>query len=150
MSIMTRRVEIAQATLDAFRHRPFEWGPSDCCRLAAHAIKGAGYNPGLARGGSYTTEFGARRALKRAKLTGLDHWLDDLGFPRIPAAAALPGDIVGFRHPAQNGWTALSVALGNGRLLGFCPETNLCHVLQPDYLTADLDANGWRVEPCLP
>ena len=100
------------------------------------------------RGGNYTTEFGAKRALKRAKLTGLDHWLDDIGLERIPASAALPADIVGLRHPDQNGWAALTVALGNGRLLGFAIDDGLCHVLAPDFLTPDLDVQGWRVEPC--
>ncbi len=142
---MVLRVEIAQQALEHFHGKPLEWGRTDCARLAAYVLKPLGYKPGLSRFGDYKTELGARRAVRRQGMTDTPDWLDTIhGLVRIPPAAALPADIVGM--PGAGGWTSLTVALGNGRLLGFHPDAGVgsCTVVEP--LAAPIAC--WRAAPC--
>jgi len=117
-SALVARVEIAQAALDQFRGKPFAWGSNDCAKLAAFVIRKAGYKPNLARFGEYRTDRAAARALKAHGMkTALD-WVDGIkGLRRITPASTLPGDLIAF--PGEGGWDALTVVLGNGRVLGF-------------------------------
>lgn len=137
MTVLHRRVEAAQAALDAYLNRELQWGEADCARLAAHTLRHLGVATPLAKFGRYTTAAGAMRALKRRGFADLAEVMDSLGRVRIPPAAALPADIVAL--PAEDGFVALTVALGNGRLLGFYsrPDGVRCSVLQPEsFLTA--------------
>ena len=124
MSVYLRRVAAAQATLDRYYGQPFTWGLTDCARLAAHSLRELGVSAPLSRFGRYSTASGAMRALRRRGFTDLGDVLDDMGLLRIPPAAALPGDIVGLDGDATP-LTALTVALGNGRVLGFHPEAGM-------------------------
>lgn len=136
---MIARRDAAQAAVDRFDGQPFAWGKNDCVRLAAFTLRKLGHKPNLARAGTYSSLLGAKRALVRTGFATLEEALDALGLPRIPPAAAVVGDIVGL--PGLDDWTALTVALGNGRVLGFM--SGRCGVLAPiTPLTA------WRVEPC--
>lgn len=140
---MIARVGAAQATLDAFQGRAFAWGEADCARLAAFALRRLGYKPNLSRFGPYRSELGARRALKREGFAGTEDWLDSIaGLDRVPAAFALPGDVVGL--PGEGGWTALTVAMGNGRLLGFHRAAQGCAVVQPNVEPIAC----WGAPPC--
>lgn len=153
---MTQRVAAAQAAFDAYHDKTFIWGKRDCVRLAAYALKRLGYQPGLARGGGYTNELGAVRALKRAGFDSVEAWMADvvgeLELVGIPPAAALPGDIVGFHMP-QFALTGLTIAMSNGRLLGF-DDDKICRVaapkLDPEYLKSNgVTAMAWRCDPRL-
>jgi hypothetical protein len=148
---LTRRVIATQATVDAFRRTAFAWGRNDCARLAAHVLKGLGHKPRLTRFGPYRSPITARKALQRHGFQTLADVLDDLGLPRIPPAAALPGDILGFGHPDQPLLVGLAVAVGNGRLLGFMDngdgEGQLCHVFAPTFGAAGVDYYAWRADP---
>ena len=140
---MLKRVAVAQACVAKFDGQAFAWGECDCARLAAFALQGLGYKPSYARFGRYRSALGARRALRREGFADTTDWIDSIhGLARIAPAAALPGDIVGL--PGEEGWTALTVALGNGRLLGFHLEAAGCAVVQP--LSAPTHA--WRAAPC--
>ncbi len=141
---MIARVAAAQGAVDAFVGRSLEWGRCDCARLAAHVLRELGYKPSLSRFGAYKSEFTARRALKRHGMDDTPDWLDTVpGLSRISPAGALPGDIVGM--PGDGGWTSLTIALGNGRLLGFHPDAGgSCAVVAP--LVAPVAA--WSVVPC--
>lgn len=140
---MVKRVAVAQACVEAFDAKPFAWGECDCARLAAFALKRLGYKPSLSRFGRYRSALAARRALRREGFSDTTDWMDSIhGLGRISPAAALPGDIVGL--PGEEGWTALTVALGNGRLLGFLEAAGGCAVVQP----AVSPLAAWRAEPC--
>lgn len=138
------RVAAAQSTLDRFLDKPFVWGKADCVRMIAHNLRALGYKPNLTRGGPYSSEPGARRALKNAGFARLEGALDGIGLPRLTPAAALPGDIVALTSGED--WPALGVALGNGRVLAFNAHTGLAGVCEPD--AADVIA-AWRADPCL-
>jgi hypothetical protein len=145
---LVRRVEIAQAALDRFQGEPFVWGKNDCARLAAFVLTRAGYKPKLARFGSYSSARSARRALKSQGMTSMSDALDSIeGLLREPPLGALPGDLIAF--PAgEEGWDALTVALGNGRVLGFHPDVPgaACSVLA---IGLEHALAAWSVSPCL-
>ncbi|SFS42172.1 DUF6950 family protein [Brevundimonas viscosa] len=130
MSPMIRRVEAVQATIDRFRDKPLKLGTDDCVRMAAFALRKQGVRASLLKAGSYSSEAGARRVMKRLGYETLAEAVDALGLPRIAPAMALPGDILTL--PAADGSDlALAVAVGNGRVLGFWEAAGVCTVFQP-------------------
>lgn len=139
-SEMIMRVEVTQATLDRFIGRPFVWGSADCGQLAAFHLKGMGHRLVLTKWGSYRSALGAAKAMKRAGYADLSAVLDGMGLDRIPPAAVLPGDVLALPHEESAVFEALTVALGNGRVLGFYGEG--AAVLQPLMFET-----AWRV-PC--
>ncbi|HEY0011552.1 MAG TPA: hypothetical protein VGB79_01720 [Allosphingosinicella sp.] len=114
------RVAAAQSTIDRFLFTPFEWGKADCAHLVGHLLIELGLDDPNAKARNYSTELGARRAMRHLGYADMTDAIDALGFERIPPAAALPGDIVGYPG-GEDGkeWTALGVALGQDRILGF-------------------------------
>lgn len=145
--VMTRRVAAAQATLDAWKDRTFKWGEADCCRLVAYCLRELGYNPGLSRFGRYSTPAGAARAIRRRGFADTVDVIDGFGFVRIPPAAAVAADILGFRHPEMGELAGLGIALGNGRMLAFLAD-QICHVTSPNLQIDDVEYFGWKVPPC--
>lgn len=141
---MIARVAAAEAVLARFNGAPLVWGHTDCARLAAASLRALGHRVSLGRFGRYSSAAGALRALKRQGFDGLDAAIDAQLLPRIPPAAALPGDLVALPSD-EPGWPALTVALGNGRVLGFREKDGalVCGVLQPNQWLC-----AWRVEPC--
>jgi len=135
---MIRRVAAAQATLDRFKDQPHRFGKCDCIRLTAFHLRKLGYKPPLSKGGSYASYRGAKAALKRAGYASVAEAVDALGLERIPPAAAMVGDIL--QLPAVDELGALTVALGNGRVLGFHEDAIGAVVLQPLEFVA-----AWRV-----
>lgn len=147
---LDRRVAAAQATLDAFRDQPFKWGERDCFRMAAHCLRGLGHNVRLVRFGRYSTAGGAWRALQRNGYSDVVDVLDEMMFPRIPPAAAVAGDILGFRHPAQGLITGLAVHIGNHRVLAFLEDDpeHRCWVVEPNLAAEGVEYFAWRCDPC--
>ena len=127
--LMLTRSAAAQATVDRFHGQAFAWGRFDCARMVAFHLRQLGLKPGLSKGGSYATALSARRALVRAGHDSLEAALDALGLSRIAPAAALVGDVVAL--PGDDAMTSLTVALGNGRVLGWHQDSPGCAVLQP-------------------
>lgn len=140
------RRDAAQSVIDAFRGQAFAWGKADCVRLAAAVLRALGHNPRLAKAGAYSTEGGARAALARTGFAGLAEAIDALGLERIAPAAALPGDIIALASDSD-GWPALTVAIGNGRVLGFHGDPPVCHVLHPHLDQVGAGVAAWRVDP---
>jgi hypothetical protein len=136
---MVRRVAITQATLDRFKGRPFAWGSADCGQMVAYHLKAMGHRLLLSKWGRYRSAIGAAKAMKRAGFADLSAVLESLGLERIPAAAAIAGDVV--RLPQEEGaaFEALTIALGNGRVLGFYGDEGAT-VLQPVMFET-----AWRV-----
>ncbi|MBB3910831.1 DUF6950 family protein [Sphingomonas desiccabilis] len=139
MSAPLRRQQAAQAAVDRFKGQPLAYGKNDCVRLAAFVLRKMGHRPQLARAGTYSNALGAARALQRAGFEDLAAAVDALGLPRIAPAAAWVADLVLLPADGPFGG-ALSVAVGNGRVLGYHEDVEGADILQPvKYLAA------WRV-----
>ena len=118
---LVRRMRATEAALERFAGKPFVWGERDCLRMVAFALREMGHSPPLREAGRYATLLGAHRALKRTGYATLDAWVDAWGLRRIPAALALPADILALPSeiPAM---PALAVVLSHGRVLAYAPE----------------------------
>jgi hypothetical protein len=137
-------VEIAQAALNAYIGKPFEWGKYDCARLGAFVLREAGFSPGLAKFGEYHSDITARKALQRAKVGSLVEAVDLTGLARTTPAACLPADLIAF--PGEAGWQGLAVVLGNGRVLGFTESVpdGACSIIAA---RLELAVAAWSVPP---
>lgn len=134
-----RREEAAQATVNEFLDKPFEWGVRDCLHLAAFAVQQRGYPNPLREVRTYKTEGGAYRALKKAGFNRLEDAIDAQGFARVEPKYARPGDLVAIQSDDAMGH-ALGVALSGNRFLAFTKE--FCGFLKG----YDHVLFGWRVE----
>jgi hypothetical protein len=138
MSELVRRRDATQATVDAWKGKPFRLGYADCVRLTASHLRRMGKKVRLPAQGSYRTFRSAQKALKERGYDDLPSALDGMGFERIAPAAALPGDIIAI--PSDQPIGCLMVAVGNGRALGFLEDVEGAEILQPvEYVGA------WRV-----
>lgn len=139
---LQRRVAAAQGTLDFFRDKPMRLGSAaDCVRMTAHHLRRMGRSITLPPVGAYRTPKSAKQALVDRGFADLLEAMDSLRFPRIPAAAAIVGDVLALPGEADFGG-ALTVSLGNGRVIGFHEDVKGAVVLQPlDYICA------WRIDP---
>ena len=132
---MVRRIDCTTQIVAQYINTSFAWGRHDCVRMAVAHIRRMGHRASLLKGGTYTSEFGAIKALKRAGFDTLEAALD-ARFDRIAPAAALPGDLIGLASSGD--WPALTVAVGNGRVLGFME--GVCGIMQPNAYKL-----AWRV-----
>lgn len=135
-----RRTRAAQNTLDVWSKRKMKLGTSDCVRMIAAHLRSMGHKVRLPASGSYGTYAGALKALKAAGHASVADALDAMGFERIAPAAAIVGDIV--MLPADHPLGAFTVALGNGRVVGFHEEAVTAATLQPVVY-----ASAWRIHP---
>ena len=136
---MIRRAAAAQACIDRFNGKPYEAGKRDCIKLAGHSMHRLGRRVGLTKGLRYSSEAGGLRAMRKLGFKDLAEAVDAAGLERIAPAAALPGDIIALAAEGESAFgCALTVAVGNGRVLGF--QNGVGVVMQPlAYLAA------WRV-----
>lgn len=114
---LSARLKATQATVDAFQGQAFAWGACDCVTLAACHLLHLGRPVDLSPAGAYRSLPGAIKALRRVGFDGLEAAVDGQGLTRIAPAFARPGDLVAM--PGERRMPALTVALPNGRLLGF-------------------------------
>ena len=114
---LIRRRDAAQATLDAWSKRPWRMGSADCVRMTAAHLRLLGHEVRLPPEGSYRSAKSALAALADRGFVSLGDALDGHGLERISPAAAIVGDIV--LMPAEHELGALTVALGNGRVVGW-------------------------------
>jgi hypothetical protein len=143
---MVRRVAIAQAALGKFQGVPFKWGDADCARLAVFVAKAAGHKVTLSRFGDYASERTARRALDKQGFKSMVEAIDSFGLlKRIAPLGALPGDLIAFPG-SEKGWDGITVALGNGRVLGFTEvaERGACSIIQA---RLSLAITAWSILP---
>lgn len=137
MSILLQQRDAAQATLDRFCGVPLQWGRNDCAKMVIFHLRQLGISLSIAKAGRYSSPLGAMKALKRLGFDRLSEVLDDRGLARIVPAARIAGDIV--ELPSVDGPGALSIALGNGRILGYHESLQGADVLQPVEMVA-----AWR------
>jgi hypothetical protein len=136
---MIRRQQAAQAAVDRFKGQPWELGKNDCVRMTAFVLRKMGHRPQLGKAGSYKTGTGSLLALKRAGYDTLAAALDGLGLERIAPAAARVADIIMIPGEAPLDG-ALTISVGNGRVLGFHEDVSTAEILQPmEFLAA------WRI-----
>lgn len=142
------RARAAQATLDEWKTRAFRLGEADCARLAASHLRRLGHRIKLPAARSYRTVKSAEAALDKLGLATMVDALDALGFERIAPACALVGDIIQMpsdpdRAVVSSRLASLTVAMGNGRVLGWHPDAPAgAVVMQPLQMVA-----AWRCEP---
>lgn len=83
------------AVLDAYAAKPFEWGVSDCCLFIADAVQAmTGVDPAKPYRGRYSSETGARLALRRYGAGTLLATFDGAFGASVAPAFAHRGDIV--------------------------------------------------------
>ncbi|WP_426041499.1 DUF6950 family protein [Brevundimonas sp. TWP2-3-4b1] len=132
---LIRRQLAAQACVERFAGRPYEPGSRDCAKLAAHVLHKLNRKVPFLKGVRWSSEAGGVRALKRLGFDNLLEAVDATGLSRIAPAAALVGDILAL--PTASSIGALSVAVGNGRVLGFIDGELAATIIQPsDYVAA--------------
>ena len=138
MNKLILRQQAAQATIDRFGGKPLAYGKDDCARMAVFCLKQLGVKVSLLKAGSYSSELGAARVLKKLGHDTVSDAIDSLGLPRIAPAMCLPGDIMAL--PTEGDDFGLAVAVGNGRALAFWGGAGgVCTVVQPLRF-----AHAWR------
>jgi hypothetical protein len=145
MELITRQ-DAAQASIDKFFGRSFEWGKRDCANLANHTLMNLGHRDYLANAKSYKTPLAARRAMKKAGVSDLGLFLDSIPLARIPAASMLPADIIGLPGSWHGGedadCLALGICIGPSRFLAFGPQG--CSFGDVAALPPDTPLIAWR------
>lgn len=117
MNNLEIRAAATSATFARFNGEPLVLGKTDCARMVAFHLKQLGFDPALLpHSGTYSTEVGARRALRRLGVESLSEIMDR-HFPRIAPAEALVGDISCVR--AADLGDAMQVTLHRNTVLGF-------------------------------
>lgn len=112
------KARAAAETFEKFNGKPFELGKNDCARMAAFHLKKCGHKLSLFSGGYYSTEVGARLALKKLGVSSLTE-LMDTQFQRHEAPImAVAGDIVALKAEGETG-DAMGVVLHRGHVLAF-------------------------------
>lgn len=141
VSDLERRIAAVNATRSHFGGRPFEWGKTDCAKVASFHLRQMGHHKplGIEKAGTYRTALKAKRALTKAGFVSLGDALDGAGLLRIPPAAALPGDLI--ITPGTDDWEALTIVAGNMAILGFHEDVEGLQVIR---LTAPSLGQGWR------
>lgn len=143
--VLILRQKHAQKTLDSWKDRKFKLGEYDCARLVADHLRRCGYKVRVPSKGSYRTALSAAKALRDLGFETLAEAVAAVGLEEITPAATLAGDIIELAGEEDDGspsiLSAMTIALGNGRVLGFYDGFG-CAVLQPlEYKAA------WRVVP---
>jgi hypothetical protein len=144
---LIKRIEAAQATIDRFLNKEFEWGSNDCAHLAAFAIRSLGHPDPLANVATYATRRNAIKAMRKAGITSFGEHLESLGYEPIAPALAMPGDLVGLpaeEEDVAKGWVTLGVAVGQNRFLAF--SEGKC-ILGAVLGTELVGTTAWRVPP---
>lgn len=115
-----RRERAAEACARRFEGKAFDWKRSDCVRLVRCNLHHLGIGVPFLKGVRYGTEAGAERALSALGFADLVEGMDATGLQRIPPASAVLGDIIAVPTDKPQPWgAALTIAAGNGAVLGF-------------------------------
>lgn len=118
MTELELRVAATSATFDRFNGKPFVLGSTDCARMVAFHLAQMGFKTSLLKSGLYSTEVGARRALRNLGVSSLSE-LMDRHFPRwdSPAEARI-GDVLCAPGIGGTG-DAMAIRMHRQNALGF-------------------------------
>lgn len=144
MHNLIERVELTQKTIDFWLGQPFEWGVADCGQMVGAHLEQAGITTPLKDARAYSTDIGAKRAMKALGANSMEDFIDGLGFERIAPASAIVGDIVGLPGGTDDDqWTALGIHTGTNRILAFAAaEGDIARVHSGSDSVATI---AWRV-----
>lgn len=131
---LVKRMKATQRTVDKFQGRVFKDWQRDCIRLIATHARHMGRPIKVPK---YEDRKSALAALKSLGFKNLAEAMD-AHFTRIEPSAVLLGDIV--EMPGGNGFSALTVAVGNGRVIGFHEDVPFADILQPLMISG-----AWRI-----
>lgn len=136
-----RRARAAQICVDRYLGQPLQWGRRDCCTLARTAMHQMGVGVPFLKGVRWSSARSAMTKMRALGFADLVEAVDGTGLAEIPPASAWAGDIIALPAPDDNPFgCALTLAVGNGRVLGFGEGVEGAAILQPkSYLKA------WRV-----
>lgn len=141
---LIERVESTQKTIDYWLGQEFEWGVADCGQMVGWHLEQAGITTPLKDARAYTTDIGAKRAMKALGADSMEDLIDRLGFERIAPAMAIVGDIVGLPGGTDDDqWTALGVHTGQDKILAFAAAEN--DVARVHSGSASVVTIAWRV-----
>jgi hypothetical protein len=132
---LVKRMLATQKTVDTFKGRAFRDGRSDCVQLILAHSRHMGRPIKVPK---YRDVKGAAGVLKKLGFKTLAEAMDH-HFTRIDVSRVLAGDIV--EMPGANGFSGLTVSVGNGRVLGFHEDIEHCEILQPLLISG-----VWRIE----
>lgn len=139
------RQRAVEACIERFNGKPMKWGRIDCGRIVSHNLRHLGIATSLVKGLAYSSEHGALKALRSLGVTGLGGAMDQFdNVFRIPPAMATMGDVIGMKCDGEVWDMALTVAVGNGRLLAVSSD-QFVRIIQPDLSMA---LAAWRCNPC--
>lgn len=117
MTELEIRAAATSKTFEKFNQKPLVLGKTDCARMVAFHLRQLGHKFSLLKGGHYSTEVGARMALKKLGVSSLSEVMDK-HFPRIPFAEARTGDVSCVMGDGDMG-DAMQVVLHRQNVLGF-------------------------------
>lgn len=137
MSDLIRRNDAIGLTMERFRGTNMLLGTNDCIQMARFHAEAMGHK-NLPATGSYTTEVGARKALRNQGVESLDQLLDKF-FERITPAAALPGDLQLVRHSPDIDLGAVVLSVGRKSIGWHQAQDELAVMTVLEYLAA------WRL-----
>ena len=142
---MVIRQQAVEACIERFSGKPMAWGKVDCARIVSHNLRRLGIATSLLKGASYSSEHSALKTLRSLGAGGLGDAMDMIGDKvfRVPPAAVVQGDVIGMACEGDVWDMALTVAVGNGRVLGVL--NGVATVMQPDLTYA---VAAWRCNPC--
>lgn len=132
---LIEKVAATQKTVDKFKGREFDEGKADCIQLVLLHARHCGRRIKIPK---YRDWESAARVLRKLGFRTLGEAMDHY-FTRIDRVEVMVGDIV--EMPGTNGFSGLSVAVGNGRVLGFYEEVPHADILQPLIVTG-----AWRID----
>lgn len=132
---LVKRVAATQKTVERFKGKTFHPGACDCVKLVIVHAKHMGKRISIPKYGSWKSAAATMRKLGFATLSeAMDHY-----FTRIEPHQVLAGDII--EMPGSHQFAALSIAVGNGRVIGFHESIPHCDVLQPVMISG-----AWRID----
>lgn len=118
LSSLESKIKAAQAAYDKFNGQEFELGKNDCARMTGFYLKQLGYKFSFLKAGAYSTEVGARLALKKLGFKSVSEILDSKFMKLESAASAQTGDIISTRGEGDVG-DALGIVLHRNEVLMF-------------------------------
>lgn len=125
MNALEKRVKCVQETFNKFNGVSFELGKNDCARMTCFYLKKMGYKFSLLKGGAYSTEVGARLALKRLGVESVTDILDREFLRLESPASAQIGDIVSTKSEGSE-IESLGIVMHRNHILmfleGVCAE----------------------------
>lgn len=145
-TILERRVDAAQATVDKFRGVAFDPGKVDCVQVAKFHLRTLGRPMKFGVPLSYKTLNQGRAVLRRLGFASIGEGFSSL-YPEIAPAEALVGDLVelvALEDEATKGLGAIVIYLGNNAVFGFHEVATGGTVMRINEPGSDRPLRAWR------